>query len=214
MITSAKMNFRIPAALIALTLVPILGGLARLFSLASGAEITPENTRFFTAPFPVIIHIISSVSFCVLGAFQFASDFRRRRPDWHRNVGRFLIVCGLVSALSAVWMTLYYPIPLSLQGNLLYGVRILMGSAMFLFIMLALQSILRRHIPLHRAWMIRSYAIAQGAGTQALIMLPLIVVFGEVIGLTRDILMTVAWVINLAIAEIIIQRSNKISSVR
>ena len=47
----------IPAALIVLSLVPALAGSARLAQLAGGADITPENARFFAAPVPVLLHI-------------------------------------------------------------------------------------------------------------------------------------------------------------
>ena len=49
-----------PAGLIALSLVPIAAGAMRLAELASGAEITPENARFFAAPLPVVVHILSN----------------------------------------------------------------------------------------------------------------------------------------------------------
>lgn len=38
----------------------------------------------------------------VLGGFQFSSAFRRRRPGWHRVVGRTLVVLGLMVAFSAL----------------------------------------------------------------------------------------------------------------
>ena len=84
MTTSARADWQIPAALIALTAVPFAAGVARLVSLAVGAEVTPENARFFAVPLPVVVHILSATLFCILGAFQFAPGFRRSRPDWHR----------------------------------------------------------------------------------------------------------------------------------
>ena len=52
--------------------------------------------------------------------------------------------------------------------------------------------------------MIRAYAIGQGAGTQALILLPITLISGAPLGLRRDVLMIAAWIINLAVAEWII----------
>ena len=53
--------------------------------------------------------------------------------------------------------------------------------------------------------MIRAYAIGQGASTQGLLISPLAAISGEEpSGLTRDVLMTLAWIINIAIAEWII----------
>lgn len=181
-------------------------GIARLIGLSSGQAITPDNARFFASPAPVVIHIISATIFSILGALQFAPAFRRRHPAWHRVAGRVLMVCGLASALSGLWMTQFYPLPPDLQGNLLYGFRLLIGSVMALALVRSWAAILRRDVAQHRAWMLRGYAIGLSAGTQVLVMLPLTLLFGESRGLTRDILMITAWIINLAVAEWAIRR--------
>jgi len=67
---STKSDWRIAGALIALSLVPAIAGTARLAQLAGGATITPENARFFAAPLPVLLHILSVTVFSMLGAFS------------------------------------------------------------------------------------------------------------------------------------------------
>ena len=57
--------------------------------------------------------------------------------------------------------------------------------------------------------MIRAYALGQGAGTQVLVLGPWMLITGESGGLTRDVLMTVAWAINVVVAEVIIRRRAK-----
>jgi uncharacterized membrane protein len=205
--SSTQADWLVPTALIALTAVPFLGGAVRLVGLASGAEITPENARFVAVPLPVVIHIINALLFCILGAFQFAPGFRRRRPGWHRRVGRLLVVCGLAAGLSGLWMTQFYPLYPHLQAELLYGFRMLFGSAMVLSIALGLAAILRRDIARHRAWMIRGYAIGQGAGTQALVFLLWLLIFGTPSERTSEVLMGASWLINLVVAEWIIRRN-------
>jgi hypothetical protein len=143
-----------------------------------------------------------------VGAFQFAPGFRRRRPGWHRAAGRLLVLCGLAAGLSGLWMTQFYPLYPNLQAELLYGFRMLFGSAMVVSIALGLAAILRRDIMRHRAWMIRGYAIGQGAGTQAVTFLLWLLIFGTPNDLTKELLMGASWVINLAVAEWII-RSNR-----
>jgi uncharacterized membrane protein len=207
---SHRADWLIPIALLVLTAVPFAAGVFRLVSLARGAGITPANARFFASPCPVVIHIFSVTVYCLLGAFQFAPAFRRRNPQWHRLAGRLLVVCGLASALSGLWMTLFYPVPLAMQGNLLWGFRILVGTAMAWCIAAGLVTVLRRDFARHQAWMIRAYAIGQGAGTQALTMLPWALILGEPRGLTRDLLMGGSWLINLVIAEWIIRRQPRL----
>jgi hypothetical protein len=202
--TLKLINFRLPLLLVVLSLVPILGGLNRLHDMTSSFSISPESFRFHKAPIPITFHILGASLFCCLGAFQFSHYFRARWPCWHRLTGRALVFFGLVCAFSGLWMTLCYQIPKPLQGTALYWVRLLVGCAMSAALILAVITIIQRNIPLHRAWMIRAYALAQGAGTQVLLFLPLIITQGEVTGLLRDVLMITGWGINLIVAEFII----------
>lgn len=195
----------VPVGLLLLSVIPITFGIARLNELASGAEITPDNARFFASPLPVIIHIISSAIYAVLGAFQFVSRLWRHGTLWHRNVGRLLVPLGLFVGLSGLWMTLFYTQTKN-ASDLLYALRLLFGSGMVISIGLGYAAILRRDILQHRAWMMRAYAIGLGAGTQVLTGIVGAVLLGTPNALENALLMGAAWVINLAIAEWIIRR--------
>jgi uncharacterized membrane protein len=188
------------AALLVLSAIPLAAGAFRLTELAGGAEITPANARFFASPLPVALHIVSASVYALLGAFQFATGFRRRRPGWHRAAGRLLVACGLLVGLSALWLTLFYPWPDG-DGELLYGLRLLFGSAMVVSIVLGFTTIRRRDVMGHRAWMMRGYALGLGAGTQVLTLLAGELIAGPPTELSRALLMGAAWVINLAVAE-------------
>lgn len=201
-----RADFGVPALLLALGLIPTLGGAARLMSVASDRVMTPDNTRFLEAPVPVVVHILSATLYCWLGAFQFSRGFRLRWRGWHRRAGRWLALAGLLAGLSGLWMTAFYRIPSDLQGTLLYGVRLVVGALMVASILLAVSSILRRNVARHEAFMIRAYALGQGAGTQALVLGPWMLITGETGGLTRDLLMTLAWGINVVVAEWVIRR--------
>lgn len=205
----AKKDLLVPGLLLALSAVPMLGGVARLASLSAPA--TPESARFVAAPAPVVIHIVGAALYSLLGAFQFSSGFRRRWPGWHRAAGKVLAASGLLTALTGMWMAQVYAIPEGLQGPFLHVVRLLVGGGMAAAIVLGWRSILRRDVPRHEVWMIRAYALAQGAGTQAVVLGPWMVLGGDGTGLTRDLLMTLAWAINLAVAEVIIRRRAKLA---
>src|SRR5207302_8701498 len=75
------------AGLLVLSAIPMAAGAFRLTELTGGAQITPANARFFASPVPVVVHIVSASVYAVLGAFQFSTAFRRRRPGWHRAAG-------------------------------------------------------------------------------------------------------------------------------
>ena len=190
-----------PSALLVLSAIPLTAGAFRLTELAHGAEITLANARFFASPLPVVLHIVSASVYAVLGAFQFASEFRRRWPGWHRAAGRFLVLCGLLVGLSGLWMTLFYPRNDSMGDHLLYALRLLFGSAMVVSVVLGFTTIRHRDVIGHRAWMMRGYAIGLGAGTQVLTLAAGELIAGPPSELRRALLMGAAWVINLAVAE-------------
>jgi uncharacterized membrane protein len=191
--------------LLALSFIPISAGAFRLTQLSSGAQITPANARFFASPPPVIVHIVSASLFAILGAFQFATGFRRRWPGWHRAAGRLVVLCGLLVGLSGLWMTLFYPRPVG-DGDFLAALRLLFGSAMIVSIVLSFVAIRRRDVRGHRAWMMRGYAIGLGAGTQTLTLMIGEMIAGKPNEFSRALLMGLAWVINLAVAEWIIRK--------
>lgn len=193
-----------PAGLIALSLVPMIAGASRLNQLATGATVTAENARFFASPVPVVVHIIGSSVFLVLGALQFAPSLRRRR--WHRVAGRVVAPAGLLSAGSAVWMTLFYEMPSSVTGPGLAAVRIVLGTAMAAALIAAVIAIRGGDVRAHSAWMTRAYAIGLGAGTQVLIFLPFTLLLGAPAPLVHTALMTAGWVVNLVVAELVIRR--------
>lgn len=199
-----RRDLLVPALLLLLNLVPSVGGLARLVSVASDRVTTVDNARFLASPTPIVLHVLCASLYGWIGAFQFSRELRLRWPRWHRRAGRILAACGLMTGLSGLWMTAFYAIPTPHQGPLLMGVRLGVGAAMVLSVVLGVTSILRRDLVRHEAFMIRAYALAMGAGTQALVLGPWTLITGEAEGLTRDLLMTVAWGINVVVAERVI----------
>ena len=189
--------WRVPVGLILLSIIPLTFGVIRLIQLFSGAEITPANARFFASPSPVVIHIISSAIYALLGAFQFVSRLWQRGIKWHRWVGRLLLPFGLLVGFSGLWMTVFYP----RTDNLLYMLRLFFGSGMILSIILGFISIRRRDVTQHQAWMTRAYAIGMGAATQVLTGMVGALTLGTVNEFENALLMGTAWVINLAVAE-------------
>lgn len=197
----------VPVGLVALTLIPALAGTARLVEMSGGPQLIPTDLRFAATPVPVIIHIVTAVSYALLGAFQFSAGIRRRHPGWHRRAGRLLVALGLTAAVSALWMTLAFPRKAG-TGDLLFAFRLVFGAGMGASIVLGLAAIRNRDVARHRAWMTRAYALGLGAGTQTLT-----VGFGQAFvgsGVVRtDLMMGAGWVINLAVAELLLRRATR-----
>jgi len=201
--TRRHTSWLVPAALVALSLIPVVSGSLRLIDIAGGPQLMPANPRIAASPAPLVVHVVGSVAYALLGAFQFSARLRRRHPNWHRRAGRILAAAGLAVAGSGLWMTLFYTA--APGGILLWVIRLLVSTSMAASIVLGFAAVRRRDIPAHRAWMMRAYALGLGAGTQT---------FTEGVGeamfgtgdLTKAISMGSAWAINALIAEWIIRR--------
>jgi uncharacterized membrane protein len=194
----------IPASLIALSMVPALAGTVRLVQVGGGT-VTPDNARFLAAPVPIVIHIVSAVLFSIGGALQFAPALRRR-SRWHRVVGRALVPAALLVALSGLFMTVTYPWPAG-DGIGVFVERLVVGSAMLLFIIRSTVAIGRRRYAEHGTWMTRAYALGLGAGTQVFTHLPWVLLTDARPGEhARTVMMGLGWLINAVVAEWAIRR--------
>jgi hypothetical protein len=195
-----RRDLSIVAPLLLLSLAPTLGTLVRLTGLVRG----DAPARFVEAPLPILLHIASVLPWALIGAFQFTPSLRR--GTWHRRAGTILVGFGLLTGLSGLWMTATYDVPAGMEGPLLHAVRWLVGIGMVGSVMLGVVRVKQRDFASHEAWMIRAYALSLGAGMQAVLLLPLAIAGNDPRDLLRDVLMTVAWVINLAFAEWLIRR--------
>ena len=194
----------VPVALVALIAIPVTAGTLRVLEVAGGPHLLPENPRVTASPAPLVIHVVAAAVFALIGAFQFSARLRRRHRNWHRRAGRVLVVAGLLVAGSGLWMTLFYPD--APGGALLWTVRLVVGSAIAVSLVLGFSAIRRRDVAAHRAWMIRAYALSVAAGTQTVTE-----GIGEALlgvnDLSKFVGVTAGWVVNAAVAEWIIRRS-------
>ena len=143
-----RKGWRVPVALVVLSLIPVISGSLRLLEVAGGPQLMPSNPRIAASPAPLVVHVLGATLYALLGAFQFSARLRRRHLNWHRKSGRILIVAGLAVAGSGLWMTLFYTgAP---GGDLLWVIRLLVGSTMAAAIVLGFAAIRRRDIPAHR----------------------------------------------------------------
>ena len=202
---AARIDWKVPLTLLLLSAIPIAAGIARLIGLSGEPEISTDNARFVAAPVLAFLHILSASLFCIVGALQFSLWLRQRSPIWHRVSGRIVVASAVFAALSGLWMTVTYSIPPELQGGLLYTVRVFVSLAMLTSICMAVVAVTGGDIATHRAWMIRAYALGQGAGMQVVVLLPWMLAIGKPTVFQRDVLMSLAWLINLIIAEKAIQ---------
>ena len=192
----------VPASLLAVGIVPVVAGLARLDGLVTG-QATADDARFFDNPLPVTLHILAVIPCSLLGALQFVPALRR--GAWYRAVGMTLVPLSLIATLTVLWMAHFYPW-LTGDGEAVYVMRLIVGAAMTLSIVCGVVSLLRHEHAAHGAWMLRAYALGMGAGTQVLTHLPwFIFVGGRPDEGSRAVMMGLAWIINAVLAEHVIR---------
>lgn len=185
--------------LLLLSALPVLGGVLRLQEVSG----EPAETLLLASTVAIVAHIVAMTAYCVLGAFQFSPALRTRH-GWHRTAGRALIPAGFIAALSAVWLAVFFGGPSDELA--LAMVRLVFAVAMTLFLVRGVIAIRRRDFVAHGAWMTRAYATAVSGGTQALVFALWTIPLGDVDAFGEAWLVAVGFLINSAVAELLIRR--------
>lgn len=198
----------VPVSLCLLVALPALGGVYRALTVVLGGEVTAANQRFFEAPTPVFLHGIGCALFAFLGAFQFTPrPFRNQKR--HRLRGMIFIPSALIVAITGLWMEATYELPAH-DGPLLSVFRVVFSIAMIAMTLLGIRCLLRRQYAQHGAWMMRTYAIGMGAGTQVIAFLLWGALIGPAVGpsdvTSRALLMGGSWVFNVLFVEFLLRR--------
>jgi len=87
---SSQRSWPVPAALVALSAIPLIAGTLRLVQLAGGPQLMPADQRFAAFPLPLVLHITGATAYAVVGAFQFVPRFRTQGGHPGRTGGPWL----------------------------------------------------------------------------------------------------------------------------
>jgi len=157
----------------------------------------PEfKERFDAIPWQARLHIIPGGLALILGAWQFHGGLRSRWTNLHRYFGRAYVIFVLSGAIGGLLLAWYAPhSPATRLGFASLGVVWFYSGVM------AYLAIRTGNVPLHRQWMIRSYALTLAAVTLR-IQLPL---YQGALGMSFTeayaIVAWFCWIPNLLIAE-------------
>lgn len=191
----------LPAALLLLAFIPSLVALLRVYQIPTGT--LPDDKLYLAStPISLFLHALCGATFAVLAPMQLFPAMRRRFPKLHRRAGWVLVLAGLTIATTGLIMVALHPFSASL---LLRATRLVVGSAVIASLYLSIAAIRQRNVADHRAWMLRTYALIMGAGTQALIGLPIFVLYGQPEPQVMDLILAICWPLNLIVAELVIR---------
>ena len=147
----------------------------------------------------LLVHIIGGLAAILIGPFQLSNQIRRRFLNVHRGAGRSYVTGVFLAGSSAFYLSFFAE-----QAS--FGIALFaLAAVWWLATGLAFIAIRRRRVSVHRRWMIRSYIITFAFVTFRWIgLLPIWGPFGT----HREAAATwIAWIVPLAIAEIVFWRT-------
>jgi uncharacterized membrane protein len=177
-------------------------------ALQRAAELDRFDRRFATHPVSTILHVLPGGIFLVLALLQFSPRIRSRHIQFHRYVGRILMVVGFLAALTG----LYFGILVPYGGPGETAIILLVGGLFLAALIRAFVAIRRKQVSLHREWMIRAVAIAIGVSTVRVVGAVLDVALSPVGVGAADVFVLSLWVgwgITLGAAELWIRYTRR-----
>jgi|TARA_B110000459_G_C16604107_1_gene492629 hypothetical protein len=107
----------------------------------------------------IVGHMVGGSLLMLSAPITFNSNVLRNRKRLHRAAGYTFIVGGVIVGVAAILMTVIFPhrfYPFTAFANLLWSGLLLVA------LVLALRAAVQKKFKVHRAWMIRAYAVAAG----------------------------------------------------
>lgn len=159
----------------------------------------PIIANAFATPF-LVIHVVAGIAALLLGPLQFVRGVRTRWPAVHRMTGRTYVAACAIGAPAGLVLALGTTAgPIAAAG---FAVQALLWPA---FTWLGWRAAVERRLDQHRAWMLRSYALAAAAITLRL-MLPASMMMGIDFFAAYPVIAWLAWTTNLAVVEYHVRR--------
>ena len=141
---------------------------------ATAEGFDPFNKRYVEHSLATILHLIPAFLIVLTGPMQFIRSIRRKHRKLHRVTGYTYLVCGTVSAFSGFYFGVFYPF----MG--LAGAGFSEAMATLVLTIYALTAIYqafnharRKNFTLHREWVMRTWTIMTGIGTERVMLMTL-----------------------------------------
>jgi uncharacterized membrane protein len=192
--------FALTASLFGLLVYASVQELALMLAVNRDPELMATKSFQYQYPaFHVLafVHIVLGLVFLVTGAYQLIPHFRNKYRKFHRLVGKIFFSTGLVVAITAIWMSIFYPYGdyLETLTTLIFGSFILYG------IIKAYQYARSKEFRLHRNWVIRVYYIALSVASIRVVATIIIALTGHPLTDVLGLSFVIAFSIHLLLVE-------------
>lgn len=171
-----------------------------------GDRLYPPNLAdsFRARPWGIYTHAFAAMLALGVGAFQFRTGLRARRPRLHRVLGRIYVPAAIVTGASGLYMAAY-----SYGGTITHLGFGLLGAGVILTTSIGFARIRARDTATHREWMIRSYALIFAAVTLRILLPLLIIAYAGNFDPAYRWVSWLSWVPNIIWAEWYIARMRR-----
>ena len=178
------------------------------FVTQRASELERFDGRFAAHPTATLLHVLPGGVFLVLALLQFSPRIRSRHLQFHRYLGRFLILAGFLAAATGLFFGILMP-----YGGFGETAVIVLVSAVFLAALVrAYVAIRGKRVALHREWMIRAVAVAIGVSTVRVVGAAFDVVLSPIGVRPADVFvlsLSTGWGITLVAAELWIRYTRR-----
>ena len=197
------------------------GGFFLMLVLFTGVIAFDTTRKYFTgtlaAPEPIlanafadpflVLHAAGGVTAILVALLQFAPSIRNRWPAVHRGTGRIYVAACIVGAPTG--LVLAFGTTAGPVAGVGFGLLAILWA---LFTFLGVRAALRGRVAQHRAWMIRSYAMA-GAAITLRLLIPTSMVLGLPFLPAYQAIAWLSWMSNLMLGEIYLRRNQAVTLV-
>jgi uncharacterized membrane protein len=170
-----------------------------------GSVVHPDMRAVFEGHrFGIYTHVFASAIALALGPLQFSSRLRRNHASVHHWMGRFYLGAGvLIGGLAGLYMAFHA------FGGVIARLGFACLALAWLYSGLrAYLAIRAGDVAVHRAWMVRNFALSFAAVTLRLYM-PAAVVTGVGFETAYPFIAWLCWVPNVIAAELLFNRTNR-----
>lgn len=190
-----------------LVLILIAFSVKRALGVLSGIEHeNPFELRYFEHPVVTALHMLSGIVFVVLAPLQFIQTFRNKKLNLHRQLGKLLVICALISGAYGMVSVAVLP---AFGGLASETAGLLFGSLFMFSILRAYYCVRNTQLIAHREWMIRAFAIGLAVGTQRVLLLLFIAIGGYGFEESFGPTLWLGFTLNALLAEIWINLTRK-----